>query len=698
MRAGRPVNAFRLPTLRLDLFQAEDRPDAAFERSWRQAMKRRVFLVFAGVALWVVSIQARLVYLQVLDHDELEAKARLHQEQRVPLEATRGDIVDRHGTMLAYSVDARSIVADPKLVGGTNAAATAAKVCNALGDCTAKERKELSAKLSKGTRYEVIRRSQAVSPEQVARVAALALPGIVTPADSRRYYPQYELAAHVLGFVDRDSEGQAGIEFRYDKLVRGEDGLAFAQVDAKRQRLESRVEREPVPGATLELTLDLPLQYIAERELKAGVEANRAKGGTAIIMDPSTGEILALANYPTFNPNVVARSTDEERKNRATQDVYEPGSTFKIVTASAALEEGVVTPDEIIDTGPGYIRIGSRIVNDVHRYGAMTFEDVIVKSSNVGAIKVGLRTGVDRLSRYVHRFGFGEVLARDFAGQSRGLWNPNGLDESGLASVSMGYQVGVTPLQMATAASAVANGGELMQPRIVRAVVKNGHREPTAPVALRRAISAETAATVTTLMEGVMSTRGTARVGALSHYQAAGKTGTAHKVVNGRYSDTEYNASFVGFVPSRRPAFTILVVVDTPRAGTHFGGSVAAPIFKRIAEAALQQAGVPPTVDPSPVLLASSATPTLPSRPARPPSLVSALAPIGGSPLMPDVTGMSAREAVRVLTTVGLTVRARGTGLVVRQNPAPGEPVDQGAWSVIELQRTAAAVEPRGPR
>jgi cell division protein FtsI (penicillin-binding protein 3) len=326
MHVDRLLKALRSRRLRLDLFQAEDRPDQAFERTWRTALKRRVLLVLAGIAIWVGAIEARLVYLQVFQHDELGAQARRHQQQRVPLEATRGDIVDRNGEMLAYSVDARSIVADPSLIPKDAKEATAIAVCRALGDCTAKERKELLAKLAKeGSRYETIRRSQAVSPAQVARVAALDLPGIVTPSDSRRYYPQFELASHVLGFVDRDSVGQAGVEFSFNKLIRGEDGLAFAQVDAKRRRLESRVERQPVPGATLELTLDLHLQHIAERELKAGIEANKARAGTAIIMAPATGEILALANYPSFNPNAATRSSDEDRRNRATQEVYEPG-------------------------------------------------------------------------------------------------------------------------------------------------------------------------------------------------------------------------------------------------------------------------------------------------------------------------------------------------------------------------------------
>jgi cell division protein FtsI (penicillin-binding protein 3) len=690
MSLHRASRFLRAQTIRVDVLRTTDRADAVFERDWRRAVKARVLVVFAGVGLWAAAIESRLVQLQVFQHDELEARARGHQVQRVPLAAVRGDIVDRHGRLLAYSVDARSLVADPSLV--EDPVRTAAAVCAALGDCSTRERQDLEAKLSrKNTQYVVIRRSQAVSPAQVDRVRALKRPGVVAQVDSRRYYPRYELGAHVVGFVDRDSRGQGGVEFTHDTQVRGQDGLAFAQVDAKRQRLESRVEREPVPGAALELTLDLELQHIAERELKAAVDTHRAKGGTAIIMAPATGEILALANYPTFNPNVVARSTDDDRRNRATQDVYEPGSTFKIVTASAALEEGVVTPADIIDTGPGYIKIGSRVINDEHRYGAMSFEDVIVKSSNVGAIKVGLRTGVDRLSRYVHRFGFGEVLARDFAGQSRGLWNPTQLDDSGLASVSMGYQVGVTPLQMVTAVSAVANGGLLLQPRIVGAVVRNGRREATEPRVLRRAISADTAATLTAMMEGVVSARGTAPSAILTSYQAAGKTGTAKKVVNNRYSDTDYNSSFVGFVPSRRPVYTILVVIDTPRAGSYYGGSVAAPAFKRIAEAALRHAGVPTTTDPVPPVFVSAAVPTLPNRPPRPPSLVSALTPIGGLTLMPDVTGLGAREAIQVLTSVGLTVRPRGAGFVARQFPEPGAPVDRGGWGVIELERRAPA-------
>jgi cell division protein FtsI (penicillin-binding protein 3) len=370
------------------------------------------------------------------------------------------------------------------------------------------------------------------------------------------------------------------------------------------------------------------------------------------------------------------------------QDVYEPGSTFKIVTASAALEEGIVKPDDMIDTTPGYIRIGSRKpIYDTHPHGVISFRDVIVKSSNVGAIKVGLRTGAERMSRYVRRFGFGQALDPEFLGQSRGIWNPQNLTDSALASVSMGYQISVTPLQMVTAASAVANGGLLMEPHVVGAIVRDGRREPVAPKVLRRVISPETAATLTSIMEGVVSPGGTAPAAALVRYQVAGKTGTAHKVVDGRYSASEYNASFVGFVPSRHPVLTILVVIDTPRAASYYAGSVAGPIFKHIAEAAMQQLGVPPSIDPVPPIMTSAEA--RPSRPLAVPASASALLPTltstGGPGLVPDVRGLGARDALRVLGRAGLTVRVRGSGRVVDQAPEAGAPLETGASILLDL-------------
>jgi cell division protein FtsI (penicillin-binding protein 3) len=666
----------------------DERPDSAFESTWRLVVRKRTLMALAFVAVWAVAVEARLVQLQVFQHDKRMAEAVRQQENVITPEAPRGDIVDRNGRLLAYSVAADSVVADPTLV--VDPDATAAAICGALRDCTKQERADLRHGLAERKRFLWIRHSSDVSPAQAQRVAALALPGVMLQSDSRRYYPLASEAVHAIGFVDQDNHGKGGVEYSYDKTVRGEPGLAYVQFDARRERLETRIARAPVPGATLELTLDVNLQHIAERELKAGVEASRARGGTAIIMDPHTGEVLALANWPTFNPNVVGQSSDAERTDRAVAYVYEPGSTFKIVTASAALEGHVVTPQEMIDTNPGSIKPAgrSRPIYDTHPHGVIPFEEVIVLSSNVGAVKVGLRTGAAQIGRYVERFGFGHLMAPDLPGGSRGIWNPSGLTESGLASVSMGYQIGVTPMQMITAASAVANGGLLMEPHVVRAVVRDGVRTPVAPKVLRRAIEPDTAAMLTTMMEGVVA-RGTATLAQIGGYPAAGKTGTANKVVDGRYSPSDFNASFVAFVPSQRPEFTILVVIDTPTVGSHFGGGAAGPVFKRIAEAALQARGVPSPLAPAPLMFVRNRpTPLpLPLQRTRTTSLTPTMQPAGGPALMPDVRGLSAREAMRVLGRAGLSARVSGSGFVVRQSPQPGLTIEAGGWAGVDLQR-----------
>ena len=390
--------------------------------------------------LWTAGIQARLVYLQVIEHADMQARADRQHMRTITAPAKRGEIVDRNGHMLAYSVDADSVFADPSEI--ENPDKVAQLVCGALDDCSARERQEMAQDLRRDTQFVYLARK--VSPDEAQRVKALELKGVGFIKESRRYYPKKELAAHVLGYVGLDNTGLAGLESTYDAQVRGREGKVLVQTDARRHALNSRVDRPATEGAALELSIDQYLQHIAERELRAGVEENRAAGGSAVIMDPSTGEILALANWPTFNPNTFGRADERERRNRAIQDLYEPGSTFKVVTASAALEERVIRPDDWVDCAPGYIKIGSRKpIYDVHRYGTLSFTDVIVKSSNVGAIKVGLRLGPERLGRYVSRYGFGQTLSPDFRGENPGIvWNPVRVNDSALASMSMGYQVG----------------------------------------------------------------------------------------------------------------------------------------------------------------------------------------------------------------------------------------------------------------
>jgi cell division protein FtsI/penicillin-binding protein 2 len=366
------------------------------------------------------------------------------------------------------------------------------------------------------------------------------------------------------------------------------------------------------------------------------------------------------------------------------------------VTASAAFEESLVKPDTPVDVSGGQITFGSRVVHDTHNYGVLSFTDVVVKSSNVGAIKVGLKLGPERLSRYVRRFGFGQTLSPELGGETAGIvWNPAQLNDSALASVAMGYQIGVTPLQMATAVSSIANGGDLVEPHVVRAIIRNGRRVETPRKVLRRTVSANTAAELTAIMEQVVD-RGTGTAAKLDAYQVAGKTGTAAKLVAGRYSKSDYNASFVGFVPSRQPALTILVVIDSPHAKGYYGGTVSAPVFKRVAEAALRHLAVPPSVNPlPPVLVARNDENTIGLKPARAAAVLEPSVQVPRDGLMPDLRGLSGREALRIAAQVGLATQLKGSGIVVDQAPAPGATVDRGVTCQITLRRQAvvAAIE-----
>ncbi|MDA1183913.1 MAG: penicillin-binding protein [Acidobacteria bacterium] len=655
--------------------------------AWRITLKRRLIVAVSVLAIWSSAIEARLVYLQIGQHAELTERAERQQLRTVETTARRGDILDRNGRVLAYSVEADSIYAVPTEI--DNPAAAAAALCLALADCGPEEKETLTERFTRDRAFAYVRRQ--VSPDDARRVADLDLEGVGFMKENRRFYPNKDLAAQVLGYVGIDNTGLRGIEAAYNTVVSGQPGTVLIQTDARR-RAFSRVERPPTTGATLELTIDEYLQHVAERELRAGVEENVAAGGTAVVMDPRTGEILALASWPTFNPNAYRDAQPESQRNRATQDIYEPGSTFKIVTASAALEENVVEPNAPIDVSAGEIRFGRRVINDDHRSGILSFTDVIVHSSNVGAIKVGLQVGRERLGRYVERFGFGARSSRDFPGESGGIvWDPSKLNDSALASVSMGYQIGVTPMQMAAAVSAIANGGELLTPRVVGAVIADGVRTPTERTVVRRAVSRSTAAVVTEIMEQVVE-RGTGARAKVPGFPTAGKTGTAQKVVNGRYSKSDYNASFVGFVPSREPMFTIVVVIDSPHGkNLYYGSGVAGPIFRRIADAALRHYGVAPTLHAAPpVLMAGSEAPRPRpvARPAQFPSFVTvASGPTGSTAVFPDLRGLGARDALRVLAGLGMTPRLRGAGVVVEQEPAAGSQIASGVVATLTLDR-----------
>ena len=675
----------------LDPLQTDDRPPEDFELNWRIQYRKRLLTLCVGLALWTAGIEARLAFLQVVRHPAYLKQAIKQQSDTETLAPKRAEILDRNGEVLAYTIDADSVVVNPRQVREPEVAAQA--LCAVFGDCSKKDLAELTAKLKRTTAFEYLRRG--VAPATAAAVRALGLPGVRINIEPKRYYPKRELAAQVVGFVNLDNKGLGGVELAFDSQISGKPGRALRLNDGKQRSLDQLVLTEPTTGAALELTIDQTIQYIVERELKAGVQAQNAVSGTAVVMDPMTGELLALASYPTFNPNAAGTVAAEMRRNRAIEDTYEPGSTFKIVTAAAAIEEGVYSTTDLVDTSPGRITVSKgRVVSDTHPHGTINFEDVIVMSSNVGAIKAGWKIGAERLNRYVHRFGFGEIVSKDFRGATRGIvWKPENLDSGALASVSMGYQIGVTPLQMVNAASAVANGGTLYQPHIVRAIIRDGKRQAIDPVPVRASISASTAATLTTIMEAVVE-RGTGTAARVDGYQVAGKTGTAQKNMDGRYIDGAYTGSFVGFVPSRRPALAILVVIDQPRKGAYYGGVVAAPVFQKIAAAALRHLAIPRTINPiAPVIISTDATLLARSTTIQPEVQPAALS-VDGQQVMPSVTGLGLREATRLLSKVGLTVQSKGDGVVVSQSPEPGMPIASGGIGLLQLERAKPAAAP----
>ncbi len=659
---------------------------------WRPTLKRRLAIVAGAFILWSVAVEARLVYLQIIRHDMLTGEADDQQSDIVKLVPKRGEIVDRDGNPLAYNVDADSAAANPREI--SNPEHTIEEFCRALGDCDAAERqrylKRLTSRDKTGTKRPFAQLRRGLQPEQAKRVAALKLDGVYFVPESRRYYPNRELAAHVLGWVG-DEGGAAGIESKYDAFVGGQPGKAVRQFDNK-GRTFNQLETPPVPGATVVLTVDQYIQHTAERELAAAVKRAGADGGTVIVLDVRTSEILALANYPTFTPNDIRLSSPENRKNRAVQYAYEPGSTLKIVTAVAALEEKVFRTTDLIHTSPGVFRIGSRRIDEAkgHNYGTLSFEDVIVKSSNVGAVKIGLEVGAERMNHFLSLFGFGAKASQDFGGESKGIMAAtSAVNTQVLASLSMGYNIGVTPLQMAAAANAVANGGELIQPRVVKATLRNGVYTPEPRMAPRRVMSAGTAAILTSIMEGVVE-RGTAKTAQVEGYTIAGKTGTAAKAIPGGYSKTDYNVSFVGFAPSRNPQFTILVVIDTPRKLSAYGGTVAAPVFQNVAQAALIHRGVPPSLNPPAPLLIARRDPNQPqpvSGPAEPPVVTVAGGASDSAAVFPDLVGMSARDAIRMMARLGLRTEVRGSGYVVNQRPAAGSVLNASQAGMLWLER-----------
>ena len=553
---------------------------------------RRLYIFAALLFVWILVICFRLVRLQVVKYGDFVQRAQRQQNRTIPVQPRRGNIYDRNGYALAMSIDVDSVFAVPSEVHDQETTAVI------LGRVLDMAPQEIVARLQSNRNFAFIKRK--IDEETANRVRELNLRGIYFRKEPKRFYPKRELAAQVLGYVGMDDEGLGGLERQFDDDLRGIPGQELISIDARR-RWFSRVEKPPDPGQNLVLTIDQTIQYIAEKELDQGMADTKAIAGTVVVENPRTGEILALVNRPTFNPNVFNSVPTEALKNRAVSDIYEPGSVFKIVTYSAAIDQHVVTPDDKVDCQHGSINVFGMQIHDHESLGVITIAEALAHSSDVAAIKVGMKLGDQRLYHYIHDYGFGQQTGIELPGETRGMAKPvNRWSKVSIGAISMGQEIGVTPLQTISLVSTIANDGVYTPPRIVAGELPPDSKAlPVVfhPAQQHRVVSAMTAVQMKKMMEGVVLF-GTARRAILEGYTIAGKTGTAQKVEpgTGAYSKTKYVASFIGFTPVNTPAITIAVILDSP-VGLHQGGQVCAPVFKRIAQQVLEYLHVPHDLD-----------------------------------------------------------------------------------------------------
>jgi len=511
--------------------------------------------------------------------------------------------------------------------------------------------------------------------------------------EHKRYYPNGELAAQLIGFTGLDPHGLEGLELKYDADILGEGGFLVIERDNRGHGIgagDPLVNRGRY-GASLHLTIDKNIQYIAEKELEAAVRQQRARAGTVVVLEPHTGKILAMASQPDFNPNSFARFGPANYRNRAIADSYEPGSTLKVFLAAAALNEQLFKPGDRIDCEKGVYRVGGKTIHDHHPYGRLTLPEVIKFSSNIGAAKIGKKLERERFYRYLTDFGFGDITGIELPGESRGLLrSPDEWFEVDLAAISFGQGLTVTPLQLATATAAIANGGYLMRPYLVEQIDDGNGQvlRKVSPKVQRQVVSSEVAERVAKMMIGTTDDDGTGTLAAVAGYQVAGKTGTAQKVdpVTGGYSVDKRLSSFVGFVPAEDPKLVILVMVDEPQEKT-YGGLVAAPVFARIAAQALTQLQVPPTLQ-----VQRDRERPLPEIAEIPP-----LQPVvyneveeSGQRRMPGLIGMSFRQVLQTMEKTRLNIRLKGSGRVVAQSPPPGKNIPYGSEIWVRLEPPAA--------
>lgn len=550
----------------------------------------RISTILVSFCLLASLIAGRAFQLQVLKRDELCKLAENQYKKNIPLVPKRGTIYTRGYEELAVTVEVDSIYAEPESI------ETPRLVAKRLAPFLSLSSKELEDHLSSSKSFIWLARK--VTPSTIETIKSLNIRGIGFVKENRRFYPNGELAAHAVGFSGIDGRGLGGIELAHDSQIKGKTELVRAERDAlgKRTLPKDLGFEDSLTGNSIVLTIDKTIQYTAESALADAVRKSGAKGGTAVVMDPKSGEVLAMASYPQFNPNDLSSTSQESLKNRAIVDTYEPGSTFKVFLLAAALEEGVVKPEDRFDCENGSMELAGKVIHDTHKHGNLTVREIMKFSSNIGASKIAAKLGKERFYDYITSFGFGSPTGIELNGEGSGiLRSMKSWSKLELANVSFGQGVSVTPLQLTTGFSAIANGGYLMKPYLVRDILdKDGSViKRNQPQIVKKVISGETASKITEMLMDVVNEGGTGAMAALNGYDVAGKTGTAQKVSGGRgYKENKHVASFIGFVPAHAPELVVLVAIDEP-VGVQYGGTVAAPAFKAIAETSLRYLNSP---------------------------------------------------------------------------------------------------------
>lgn len=550
-----------------------NRPRNAFN------LRQRLRWVALALGLCSVSLVGRAAYVQLVNSDFYQRQGEARYLRELPIKTSRGMITDRNGEPVAVSTPVASIWVNPQELLRTPDRIP--ELANALGLSV----DDLGSRLTQKADKEFMYLRRRINPDDAEKIVALKIPGVAAQREFRRFYPQGEAMAHVLGFTNIDDRGQEGLELAFDEWLRGEAGAKRVIRNRKGETVESDLLRAATPGKDLTLSIDRRIQFLAYKELRNALVENKAAGGSMVIMDVATGEILAMVNLPTYNPNSLQGAIPDTRRNRAVTDLVEPGSTMKPLTIASALQAGVVTKDTIVDTNPGYMALGRYTIKDVPRNnGVLNVTGVITRSSNIGAAKIAARLPDQVFYDSIHKFGYGSRPGSGFPGESGGvLPSPARWSGPSKTTMSYGYGLSVTPLQIATAYAALGNGGKLIPPTFV----KGQHNEA------RQVIDPQIARDVVAMMETVV-TQGGAKQAAVLGYHVAGKTGTARKAGPGGYERGHYNALFAGVVPASNPRFATVIVINDPQGGKYYGGLVSAPVFHNVMDGALRLMDVPP--------------------------------------------------------------------------------------------------------